>query len=281
MHRSSTMPGSQLATSAEVEITRKNISPTYFLGEIDFRLLQSWPLAWFLYTESYANQRHGITFTCPMFPDVPSGQQQKHLSGKPLNIEQRTRLADGYLAYLSHKKPEYFVTLTYRQPQSDRAAEMGMRGFVLKLLNRLPKRVRQNFGGLVCAERHTDARFEGTYHFHFLLWGMDGVMTEPFAWLQEQAIKAASELHPRPPGPNCDCAEAERKERPKTCRGGLSCRGPKLSGPRWVDVQRIECTPGNAHEYTIADIRRVDRPVGGQLLDIGPSGVTGTLLLND
>lgn len=189
MQRSSTTPGSQLATSAAVEITRKKISPTYFLGEIDFRLLQSWPLAWFLYTESYANQQHGITFTCPMFPDMPSGQQMNHLSGKTLNIEQRTRLADGYLAYLSNKKPEYFVTLTYRQPHSDRAAEMGMRGFVLKLLNRLPKRIRQNFGGLVCAERHTDARFEGTYHFHFLLWGMDGVMTEPFAWLQEQVIK--------------------------------------------------------------------------------------------
>lgn len=195
-----------------------------------------------------------------------------------MKIEQRTRLADGYLEFLSNKQPEYFVTLTYRQPQRDQAAEIGMKGFVLKLLNRLPKRVRKNFGGLVCAERHTDAKFEGTYHFHFLLWGMDGVMNEPYAWLQENVRRAASELHPRIPGPNCDCEEAARNKRPRTCRGGLSCRGPQLSGPNWVNVQRIECTPEIVHEYSIADVRRVDRPAGAQLMHIGPSGVTGSLL---
>lgn len=195
-----------------------------------------------------------------------------------MNIEQRMRLADGYIAHLSNMKPEYFVTLTYRQPQRDQAAEIGMKGFVLKLLNRLPKRVRKNFGGLVCAERHTDTKFKGTYHFHFLFWGLDGAMTEPFAWLQENVQRASSELYPRLPGPKCDCEEAARNKRPKTCRGGLGCRGPQLSGPNWVNVQRIESTPENAHAYVIADILRVDRPVGAQLLDIGPSGVTGTLL---
>lgn len=153
-----------------------------------------------------------------------------------------------------------------------------MKGFVLKLLNRLPKRVRKNFGGLVCAERHTDTKFEGTYHFHFLFWGLDGAMNEPFAWLQENVRRAASELYPRLPGPRCDCEEATRNKRPKTCRGGLSCRGPQLSGPNWVDVQRIECNPEVVQEYCIADAGRVDRSGVAQLLDISPRGVTGSLL---
>lgn len=54
-----------------------------------------------------------------------------------------------------------------------------MRGFVLKLLDRKPKHVRKDVGGLFCAARHTDARFDGSYHFHFLLWGFDGAMDDP------------------------------------------------------------------------------------------------------
>lgn len=198
-----------------------------------------------------------------------------------MNIEQRLRLADGYLEFLASKQPEYFVTLTYRQPQRDHAAEAGMKGFVLKLLNRLPKRVRKNFGGLVCAERHTDARFDGTYHFHFLLWGLDGAMDDPCTWLREHVARAASELHPREPGPNCDCKEAARKGRAKTCKGGLSCRGPQLSGAKWTNVQPIDFTPEAVIEYNTADVCRLDRPAGAQLLDISPRGVTGTLLRID
>lgn len=195
-----------------------------------------------------------------------------------LNIEQRARLGFGYLEYLKERNPEYFVTLTYRYPYGDRLAEEGMRGFVLKLLNRMPRSTRSNFGGLVCAERHTDPKFEGSYHFHFLFWGLDESMPDAHSWLTANVVRAASELHPRLAGPLCDCAEAATRKRPKTCPGGLSCRGPKMSGANWVDVQRIEWAPTAVDEYTTKDIYRSDRPSGIQLINISPSGVTASLL---
>lgn len=195
-----------------------------------------------------------------------------------LNIEQRARLGFGYLEYLKEHNPEYFVTLTYRYRYGDRLAEEGMRAFVQKLLNRMPRSTRRNFGGLVCAERHTDVKFEGTYHFHFLFWGLDESMPDAYSWLTANVVKAASELYPRPAGPLCDCAEAAIQKRPKTCPGGLSCRGPKMSGANWVDVQRIEHTHPAVNEYTTKDIYRSERPYGMQLIDISPKGVTAGLL---
>lgn len=195
-----------------------------------------------------------------------------------MNLEQRIRLERGYLQYLGEHEPEYFVTLTYRYPYGDRVAEMGMNGFVLKLLNRLPKRARPHFSGLVCAERHIDVKFEGCYHFHFLFWGLDESLQDAYAWLQTNVIRAASALHPRLAGPRCDCAEAKRQKRPKTCKGGLSCRGPQMSGPECVAVKRIDYTPEIVYEYTVEDVLRLDMPAGGQLLDISPSGVKGSLL---
>ena len=194
-----------------------------------------------------------------------------------LNIEQRARLGFGYLEYLKERNPEYFVTLSYRYPYGDRLAEEGMRGFVLKLLNRMPRSTRRNFGGLVCAERHADVKFEGTYHFHFLFWGLDESMLDAHSWLTANVVKAASELHPRPPGPRCDCAKAKKRNRPKICKGGMSCRGPRMSGANWVDVQKIEWTPEKVQEYVIKDIYRSDSAAGEQVLSIGPSGVAGNL----
>ncbi|MCX2893419.1 hypothetical protein ORG27_07480 [Stenotrophomonas lactitubi] len=195
-----------------------------------------------------------------------------------MNLEQRIRLERGYLQYLAEHEPEYFVTLTYRYPYGDRIAEMAMNGFVLKLLNRLPKRTRPHFAGLVCSERHLDVKFEGCYHFHFLFWGLDESMQDAYAWLQTNVIRAASDLYPRLAGPRCDCAEAKWQKRPKTCKGGLSCRGPQMSGPECVAVKRIDYTPEVVYEYTVGDILRLDMPAGGQLLDISPSGVKGNLL---
>ena len=43
-------------------------------------------------------------------------------------------------------------------------------------------------------------------------------------------------------------------------------------------VNPIEHTPEKVHEYTIEDVYRLDMPAGGQLLDIGPKGVTGNLI---
>ncbi len=194
-----------------------------------------------------------------------------------MNIEQRARLGFGYLEYLKGRTPEYFVTLTYRHPYGDRIAEEGMRGFVLKLLNRMPRHARRNLGGLVCAERHTDVKFDGTYHFHFLFWGLDESMPDAYSWLTANVVKAASELHPRPPGPRCDCAEAKKRNRPRTCRGGMSCRGPQMSGANWIDVQKIEGTPDKVQEYVCKDIYRSDSAAGEQVLSIGPSGVVGKL----
>lgn len=195
-----------------------------------------------------------------------------------MNIEQRARLGFGYMEYLKGRNPEYFVTLTYRLPYGDQLAELGMNGFVLMLLNRLPRRARRNFGGLVCAERHIEAKFEGCYHFHFLFWGLDSSIPDAQDWLKSNVVRAASELYPRTPGPPCDCAEAIKFNRPKTCKGGLSCRGPQMSGSECVNVQRIEHTPESVHEYVVEDVYRLDMPAGGQLLDIGPKGVTGSLL---
>lgn len=197
-----------------------------------------------------------------------------------LNIEQRARLGFGYLEYLKGRNPEYFVTLTYRYPFGDRIAEEGMRGFVLKLLNRMPRSTRRNFGGLVSAERHTDPKFDGSYHFHFLLWGLDESMPDAYSWLSANVVRAASELHPRPAGPLCDCAEAEAQKRHKTCLGGLSCRGPKMSGASWVNVQSVQHAPEPLLSYIVKDLYRTDSQAGGQILNIGPSGVTGNLLNN-
>ena len=203
---------------------------------------------------------------------------QHHSWRNNLNLEQRVRLGYSYLDYLKEREPEYFVTLTYRRRYSDQTSEIAMRKFVRKLITRLPCQVRPSIGGLACAERHTKHRFAGSYHFHFLLWGLDRSMPDAMDWLDSNVVRAASELYPSIPGPLCDCAEAERLKRPKTCKGGLSCRGRKMSGAKWVNVQRIEHTPEKAHEYTIEDVYRLDMPAGGQLLDIGPKGITGNLL---
>lgn len=195
-----------------------------------------------------------------------------------MTLEKRVRLGYGYLQYLKNTQPEYFVTLTYRYNYSDQLAEGGMRAFVLKLLNRLPRRVRQTFGGLVCAHRHTKVRFDGTYHFHFVFWGLDGSMSDSLDWLSINVRRAANELHPRLPGPNCDCEAAEKLGRQPTCRGGMSCRGPHMAGPESTDVQRIEHSPEVLDEYVVSDIFRFDRPGGSQLLSISSSGVVGSLL---
>ena len=195
-----------------------------------------------------------------------------------MNLEQRVRLGYSYLQYLQERVPEYFVTLTYREPYGDQLAESAMKGFTLKLLNRIPHRTRRNIGGLVCAERHTKYRFEGAYHFHFLLWGLDSSMPDAHSWLRLNVTRAASELYPRVASPLCDCGEVDKPKRKRTCLGGMSCRGKQMSGPEFVNVQRIEYTPEQVHEYVVEDVYRLDRPTGGQLLDIGPSGVTGSLL---
>lgn len=103
-------------------------------------------------------------------------------------------------------------------------------------------------------------------------------MSDAMDWLDSNVVRAASELYPSIAGPLCDCAEAERLKRPKTCKGGLSCRGQKMSGAKWVNVQRIEYFPEKVHEYTIEDVYQLGMPAGGQLLDIGPKGLTGSLL---
>lgn len=198
-----------------------------------------------------------------------------------LNIEQRARLGFGYLEYLKGQSPEYFVTLTYRYSYGDRLAEDGMRGFVLKLINRMPRHARRNFGGLVCAERHTDSKFDGAYHFHFLFWGLNKSMSDAYDWLKANVVRAASELHPRTPGPRCDCSEAARQGRPQTCKGGLSCRGPRMSGANWVDVQQIGPSTDACCAYLIDDVHRTDRAAGGQLLTIDGTGVTGRMMSRD
>ena len=195
-----------------------------------------------------------------------------------MNLEQRVRLGYSYLEYLKGREPEYFVTLTYRRRYADRTSEDAMRTFVRKLLTRLPRQARPNIGGLACAERHTMPKFAGSYHFHFLLWGLDKSLPDAKDWLKSNVVRASSELYPRDAGPLCDCAEAKKLNRPKTCRGGLSCRGGQMSGAKWVNVQCIDCTPERVHEYTVEDVYRLDMPAGGQLLDIGPKGITGSLL---
>ena len=195
-----------------------------------------------------------------------------------MTLEKRVRIGYGYLEHLKNEQAEYFVTLTYRYNYSDQLAEQGMRAFVLKLLNRLPRRTRRKFGGFVCAHRHTRVRFEGTYHFHFVFWGLDDSMPDSFDWLRINVQRAANELHPRAPGPNCDCDAAEKLGRRPMCRGGMSCRGPHMAGPESTDVQRIEHSPEVVDEYIVSDIFKLDRPAGSQLLSIGPSGVVGCLI---
>lgn len=195
-----------------------------------------------------------------------------------MNLEQRVRLGIGYLDYLKGNKPQYALALVYRYSYSDSVAEMAMRAFVRKLITRLPRRTRRTFGGLVCAERHVLVNLEGSYHFHFLLWGLDESMPDAFRWLTHQAKRAASELYPREPSHLCDCGIAATRARPKSCRGGKSCRGPRMTRPSATKVQVIDRTPEKAYEYVTSDIYRLDTPEGGQFLDVGPNGVTGHLL---
>lgn len=195
-----------------------------------------------------------------------------------MNLEQRARLGISYLDYLNHKQPQYALALTYRHPYADIVAEIAMKSFVRKLVTRLPRRARKTFGGLVCAERHLDVKLYDSYHFHFLLWGLDEAMPDAFQWLTDHAKRAAAELYPRQASHLCDCAAASKERRPKTCRGGLSCRGGLMTNRKSTFVQAIETTPRKAHEYVTSDIYRLDRPEGGQFLDVGYGGVTGSLL---
>lgn len=195
-----------------------------------------------------------------------------------MNLEQRVRLGFSYLGYLREREPEYAVTLSYRVWYSDGVAEGAMKAFVRKLVSRMPRKTRKEFGGLVCAERHTEPKLFDSYHFHFLLWGFDRSMPDAFDWLEANARRAAAELYPREPSHLCDCRVALEQKRPKTCRGGLSCRGARMTGSDATLVQRIDRTPMQAYEYVTSDIYRLDRPEGGQLLDLGCDGVTGSLL---
>lgn len=195
-----------------------------------------------------------------------------------MNLEQRVRLGVGYLEHLKERKPQYALALVYRYSYSDSVSEQAMKTFVRKLVTRLPRRARNSFGGLVGAERHTKVKLDGSYHFHFLLWGLDESMPDAFNWLTNQSRRAASELYPREAGPLCDCGVAARQGRPKSCRGGMSCRGPRMTRPSATKVQFIDRTPEKAYEYVTSDIYKLDTPEGGQFLDVGPNGVTGHLL---
>lgn len=197
-----------------------------------------------------------------------------------MNLEQRARLEQGYLELLKGKEPQYQLALVYRKSYSDTVSEQAMRTFVRKLITRLPRRTRKDFGGLVLAERHTTAELglDGSYHFHFLLWGLNESMPDAFDWLTNQARRAAMELYPREPSHLCDCEIAAKHGRPKSCLGGMSCRGPRMTNRKATFVQAIDRTPRKAHEYVTSDINRFDSPSGGQFLDIGFNGVTGNLL---
>lgn len=195
-----------------------------------------------------------------------------------MNLEQRARLGIAYLEHLDKMQPQYAIALTFRRSYSDSESELALKAFVRKLISRLPRRARRSIGGLVSAERHMTVKLEGRYHFHLLLWGLDESMSDAFDWLTMHAKRAASELYPREPSHLCDCAAAIQYKRPKTCRGGLSCRGPCMTGQDATCVQVIDRTPEKAHEYVTSDIYRLDRPEGAQFLDIDPNGVNGNLL---
>ena len=195
-----------------------------------------------------------------------------------MNLEQRVRLGFSYLSYLQDRQPQYALALSYRYWYADVVAEGAMKAFVRKLLSRMPRKTRKEFGGLVCAERHTEPKLYDSYHFHFLLWGMDESMPDGFDWLSANATRAATELYPRQPSQLCDCSAALKEKRPKTCRGGLSCRGARMTGRDATLVQVIDHTPLKAYEYVTSDIYKLDRPEGGQFLDLGYDGVTGSLL---
>ena len=196
-----------------------------------------------------------------------------------MNHENRVRLGYSYLQYLQGKEPEYHVTLTYRQPYPDRIAEEAMRTFVRKIVTRLPRRARTEIGGFVCAERHIDVTFDGSYHFHMLLWGLDSAIPDAHVWLWTNAHRAMSELYPRAASHLCDCDLASRTNRSSMCnKRRLSCRGHCMTKRNGVKVQLIDHTPEKAHEYVAGDIYRLDSPDGAQLLDIGPNGVVGQLL---
>lgn len=195
-----------------------------------------------------------------------------------MNLEQRVRLGYGILEYLEGKQPQYACALVYRNSYSDSVSEQAMRVFVRRLITRLPRRARKTFGGLVLAERHIKVKLEGSYHFHFLLWGLDESMPDAFNWLTNQARRAAFELYPREPSHLCDCGIAAKRGMPRSCRGGMSCRGPRMTRPSATKVQVIDRTPEKACEYVTSDIYRLDTPEGGQFLDIGPNGVTSHLL---
>ena len=195
-----------------------------------------------------------------------------------MNLEQRVRLGYSYLQHLKGQQPQYTCALVYRYSYSDSVSEQAMRAFVRKLITRLPRRARKTFGGLVLAERHSKVSLDGSYHFHFLLWGLNESVPDAFNWLTHNARRAASELYPREPSHLCDCGIAAVRGRPKSCRGGTSCRGPRMTRPSATKVQVIDRTPEKAYEYVTSDIYRLDTPEGGQFLDIGPNGVTGHLL---
>ncbi|HEY2345635.1 MAG TPA: hypothetical protein VGH80_07105 [Xanthomonadaceae bacterium] len=166
---------------------------------------------------------------------------------------ERFTLAKGWKDFTSNQQPEYFVTLTYRSPWGDGAAERGLKFFVKALVKSMPRRTINNIGGVVAAERTVKSvEFDGSYHFHIVLWGVNESMPDAAEWLQEAVVTTAIRM--------------------KSPTGAQMChwRSVNFQCIEKDDLDLVAC-------YETKDIYKFERPAGAQMLFIKGHDVIGTV----
>lgn len=199
-----------------------------------------------------------------------------------MNLQQRAILGLGWSELLAENNPEQFVTLTFRHPYSDALCESAMRMFILMFLSRLPRRARRGVRGIVCAERTmASARFEGSLHFHILLWGLDSEMSDADFWLGEWLPRLALKLLSPKGEANRAAHIRSQLHLPDSNRTEWNARRQhRMCDASSVHIRRVVRTPETLNDYLTDDLYRSNRPAGCQILPIGPDGVMPGLLLN-
>lgn len=168
--------------------------------------------------------------------------------------QQRVALGRSWRDHIRHQQPEQFITLTNAWPFSDRIAEEGLRFFVKALVRSMPRRVQPHFAGVIAAERTIkNVKFEGTLHFHFVVWGLRDHMPDASEWLQQAVVRTSERL--------------------------VTETGLRMCQARHSDVQPIEADDEElVSAYETKDLYRRERPAGAQILLVQGSEVIGTLL---
>ena len=154
----------------------------------------------------------------------------------------------------AHKqKPEFWFTFNYIRPYSDRNSRGGF-AFAMKAIQRKVPSHRP-IRGVACLERTwKNARFEGCLHMHSLLWGLDGNLRNPDAYIRDVAYKSVLRL--------------------------TDWKGRPMADTDTIDIQRVY-EPEGVLKYATKDLYKKDDKRKTELHLIRPFGLDVTFSTNN